>query len=326
MIYHGRRLRRNELLRELKRESRFSKDDLIYPIFIEFGQKKKLPIGAMPGQYRYSIDLLPELIEQKMEAGVKKFLLFGIPEKKDELGSGAYAEDGIIQSAARALKARYGSEILLISDLCMCEYTSHGHCGILSGAEVDNAKTLPYLAEIALSQAAAGCDIVAPSDMMDARVKIIREKLDASGFKHIPIMSYAVKYASVFYGPFREAADSAPQFGDRKAYQMDPHNRREAILEAQSDLAEGADILIIKPALSYLDVVRELAAQVNVPLCCYSVSGEYAMVEAAAAKGYIDRERMIEEIAVSCFRAGANLLISYHAEEIAAAISAGRIS
>jgi len=288
MINRPRRLRENPLIRGMIRETRASKDSLIYPVFFEEGRDIKVPIAAMEGQYRYSPDRAKEIIDQCLEHGVTKVLLFGIPEEKDELGSQAYAENGVVQQAVRAIKEEYKDQIYVITDVCMCEYTSHGHCGILCGHDVDNDKTLEYLAKTAVSHAAAGADMVAPSDMMDGRIAALRAGLDENGFKNTPIMSYAIKYASKFYGPFREAAGSAPAFGDRKTYQMDPHNMREAMKEAALDESEGADILMVKPALSYLDVIRELSGRTNLPIATYSVSGEYAMIKNAGKAGLID--------------------------------------
>ena len=278
----------------------------------------------MEGQYRYSVDMLPYALEETAKAGVPSVMLFGIPGEKDECGSGAYAEDGIVQRALREAK-REVPELCYITDVCMCEYTSHGHCGVLSGQEVDNDRTLPLLAKTALSHVQAGADMVAPSDMMDGRVAAIRAELDRNGYTNLPIMSYAVKYASAFYGPFREAAGSAPAFGDRKSYQMDYHNRKEALKEALSDAAEGADIIMVKPALSYLDIIREVADRINLPVAAYSVSGEYAMIKAGAKLGVIDEEKLIAETAASIFRAGSGILLSYYAKEIAAMIRDGRI-
>ena len=319
-----RRLRTSPVLRKMVRETRMDKSSLIYPMFVREGQNIKEEIPTMPGQYRYSLDRLPQALAEVADAGVPSVMLFGIPDHKDECGTGAWSEDGIIQRAFRLAK-REVPDLYYIGDVCMCEYTSHGHCGILDGEYVDNDKTLEYLARIALSQVQAGADMVAPSDMMDGRVAAIREKLDENGYCTVPIMSYAAKYASSFYGPFRDAAGSAPAFGDRKSYQMDYHNRKEAVKEVFSDLDEGADIIMIKPALSYLDVIRECADSFDLPLCAYSVSGEYAMIKAAAAAGLIDEYRIMCESALSVFRAGANMLITYYAKELAQAIRKGDI-
>lgn len=319
-----RRLRANPLIRSMVRETRVSVDSLIYPIFVIEGKNIKEEIASMPGQYRYSIDRLGEILEAVTKSGVKSVLLFGIPAQKDACGSGAWDENGIVQKALRYGKANF-PDLYYITDVCMCEYTSHGHCGCLEGHEVDNDKTLDLLAKTALSHVKAGADMVAPSDMMDGRILAIRKTLDEAGYVNIPIMSYAVKYASAFYGPFRDAAGSAPAFGDRKSYQMDYHNRREALREAALDDKEGADVLMVKPGMAYLDILRELANTFDKPLALYSVSGEYAMIKAAAAAGYIDEASIICETAVSMFRAGADLLITYYAMEIAGFIKEGRI-
>ncbi len=319
-----RRLRGSAVLRKMVRETRVDKSALIYPLFFMDGTNGKEEIPSMPGQFRWTVDRMDEVLEQTLEAGVSSILLFGIPEHKDERGSQAYAEDGIVQRALRRAKERY-PELYLVADVCMCEYTSHGHCGVLCGHDVDNDPTLELLARTALSQVEAGADMVAPSDMMDGRVRAIREKLDQNGHTGTPIMSYAVKFASAFYGPFREAADSAPAFGDRKSYQMDFHNRREAMKEALLDVDEGADIIMVKPALSYLDLVREIKDATDLPMAAYSVSGEYAMVKAAAHKGWIDEERIVCEMAASAFRAGTDIYISYYARELAKYIQEGRI-
>ena len=278
----------------------------------------------MPGQYRYSLDRLPEALEEVADAGVPSVMLFGIPDHKDACGSGAWAEDGIIQKAFRKAKETV-PELYMIGDVCMCEYTSHGHCGILNVDYVDNDKTLEYLAKIALSQVQAGADMVAPSDMMDGRVAAIRHILDENGYCTVPIMSYAAKYASGFYGPFRDAAGSAPSFGDRKSYQMDYHNRKEAMKEVYADLEEGADIIMIKPALSYLDIIRETADAIDVPVAAYSVSGEYAMIKAGGKLGYIEEEKLVCETATSIYRAGCNILLTYFAKELAGYMDKGLI-
>ena len=324
MIIRPRRLRGSERLRRMVRETRMDKSSLIYPLFVKDGKGIKEEIPSMEGQYRYSVDQLPYALEELLKAGVDKVMFFGIPEVKDELASQAYAEEGIVQRALRETKRQF-PEIYRITDVCLCEYTSHGHCGMLCGQEVDNDKTLELLARTALSHAEAGADMVAPSDMMDGRVLAIRHRLDARGFTGIPIMSYAVKYASAFYGPFREAAGSAPSFGDRKSYQMDVHNSREGVKEALLDVEEGADIIMVKPALSYLDIVSEVYQTVNVPVAAYSVSGEYAMVKAAAKMGYIDEEKIICEMAVSTYRAGAEIYLTYFARELAKFMDEGRI-
>lgn len=324
LIKRPRRLRGGETLRKMVREIRMDKSSLIYPLFVMEGTGIQEEIPSMEGQYRYSLDRLPYKLEQLEKAGVSSIMLFGIPDHKDEIGSGAYAQDGIVQKALRSAKERF-PEMYYVTDVCMCEYTSHGHCGVLCGHDVDNDKTLELLAKTALSHAQAGSDMIAPSDMMDGRVAAIRKELDQGGFSNIPIMSYAVKYASAFYGPFRDAAGSAPAFGDRKSYQMDFHNRREGMKEALMDIEEGADIIMVKPAMSYLDMVSEISKAVNVPVAAYSVSGEYAMVKAAAKMGWIDEERIIGEIAVGAYRAGAQIYITYFAEEIAKMMDEGRI-
>jgi len=324
MIIRPRRLRRDDAMRRLVRETRLSAHSLIYPLFVREGRGVREAIESLPGQVRFSPDTVAEGVESAMEAGVGHFLLFGIPDRKDAEGSGAWAEDGVVQRALRAVKARCPGA-RLIADVCLCEYTDHGHCGVIRSGAVDNDATLPLLARAALSHARAGADVVAPSDMMDGRVAAIRAALDGAGYPDTPVMSYAVKYASAFYGPFREAAGSAPAFGDRRGYQMDPHNVREARKEAALDEAEGADMLIVKPALAYLDVVARVAERTNLPVAAYSVSGEYAMVKAAASMGLIDEYRVMCESAVAVYRAGAGMLISYFAPEIARAIRKGDI-
>ena len=324
MLERPRRLRGNPLIRSMVRETRVSKYSLIYPMFVRDGKNILEPIPSLDGQMRCSVDRLGDILEDVAKAGVTNVMLFGIPDHKDEVGSQAYAEDGVVQRALRFAKEYY-PELYLITDVCMCEYTSHGHCGVLCGHEVDNDKTLPLIAKTALSHVQAGADMVAPSDMMDGRVLAIRQELDKNGFTSTPIMSYAVKYSSAFYGPFREAAGSAPSFGDRKGYQMDPHNRKEALKECALDIEEGADIIMVKPALSYLDVIRECSDAYDLPMCAYSVSGEYAMIKAAAAAGLIDEYRIMCESALSVFRAGANMLITYYAKELAQAIQKGDI-
>lgn len=311
-----RRLRRTPALRELVRETRLSVKDFIYPLFITEGRGIRQEIESMPGQYRWSLDLLPAEIEAVARLGVRAVLLFGIPDHKDEVGSGAWAEDGIIQRAVRVIKATV-PDLTVICDVCLCEYTSHGHCGIVRDGYVQNDETLELLARTAVSQAAAGADIVAPSDMMDGRVGAIRRALDEAGFSHVAVMAYSAKYASAFYGPFREAAGSAPQFGDRRAYQMDPPNVREALREVELDIGEGADIIMVKPALAYLDVIRAVRERFDLPLAAYNVSGEYAMVKAAARNGWLDERRVTLEILYGIKRAGADLIITYHARDAA---------
>jgi porphobilinogen synthase len=324
MLERPRRLRKTETIRKMVRETRMDKSSLMYPIFVAAGNTPKEEIEAMPGQYRYSIDAHLKKLEELRNAGVKAVMYFGIPDHKDERGTGAYDPDGIVQQALRAARSEF-PDMLLVTDVCMCEYTSHGHCGLLKGHEVDNDPTLELLAQTALSHCEAGADMVAPSDMMDGRVLAIREKLDANGFETIPIMAYSAKYASAFYGPFREAAGSAPAFGDRRGYQMDFHNRREALKEVELDIEEGADIVMVKPAMSFLDVVREVKDSTDLPVAAYSVSGEYAMVKAAAAAGYIDEQRIMCEMAVSAFRAGTDIYITYYAQELARCMDQGII-
>ncbi|MDO4344269.1 MAG: porphobilinogen synthase [Eubacteriales bacterium] len=319
-----RRLRSKENLRRMVRETRVDKSSLVYPMFVTEGENVKEEIPSMEGQYRYSIDRMGECLQELLEAGVTSVMLFGIPAVKDEVGSQAYAPDGIVQRALRYAKEHF-PDMYLITDVCMCEYTSHGHCGVLCGHDVDNDKTLALLAKTALSHVQAGADMVAPSDMMDGRILAIRETLDAAGFTNIPIMSYAVKYASAFYGPFRDAAGSAPAFGDRRSYQMDFHNSREGIREALLDEEEGADIIMVKPAMSYLDMVARVKKEVHTPVACYSVSGEYAMVKAAAKLGWIDEERIICEMAAGAYRAGADIYITYFARELAKCMDEGRL-
>jgi porphobilinogen synthase len=311
-----RRLRRNERLRNLIRETRLSPESMIYPIFVCPGSGVRNEIGSMPGQFNHSIDGAVEIAREAEKSGLAGILLFGIPEQKDEVGSDAYDETGIIQNALRAIRENV-RDLLLITDVCMCEYTSHGHCGIIRHGDVENDSTLKLLADSAVSHVRAGADMVAPSDMMDGRVAVIRAALDAEGFAGIPIMSYAAKYASGFYGPFREAAGATPKFGDRRSYQMDPPNAREALREIALDIEEGADIVMVKPALPYLDVIARARQQFDVPIAAYQVSGEYAMIEAAARAGWIDRERIIQETVTGIKRAGADVLITYYALELA---------
>lgn len=323
-MFRTRRLRANANIRNMVRETRISKDSLIYPMFFEEGENIFEEIESMPGQYRMSIDRCDGVIKELLDVGVKSVILFGIPKNKDEVGSEAYHDHGIVQEAIRYIKKNY-PDMYVIGDVCMCEYTSHGHCGILKGHDVDNDTTIKYIAKIALSQVEAGADMVAPSDMMDGRVGEIRKLLDANGYKNIPIMSYSAKYASAFYGPFRAAADSAPAFGDRKTYQMDVHNIREALKEVYDDVDEGADIVMVKPAMSFLDVVAKVKEITDIPVAAYSVSGEYAMVKSAAKNGFIDEEKIMCEMAVSAFRAGADIYITYYAKELAKCIDKGLI-
>ncbi len=319
-----RRLRSGDTVRRMVRETRVSPDSLVYPVFIAEGEHIFREIPSLPNQFHYSPDELERLTERVQNHGVSRVLLFGLPAQKDECGSSAWDENGIVQQGIRRLRELM-PELYIITDVCMCEYTSHGHCGILCGHEVDNDRTLECLSDIALSHARAGADMVAPSDMMDGRVAAIREKLDQNGFCNIPIMAYSAKFASSFYGPFREAAGSAPAFGDRRAYQMDWHNAREAMRECALDVQEGADIIMVKPALAYLDLIHEARARFDLPLAAYAVSGEYAMVKAAAAAGLIDEHGVMCESAVAVFRAGADILITYYACELADAMRRGEI-
>jgi porphobilinogen synthase len=312
-----RRLRKNPILRNMISETSISVDDLIMPLFVCPGVNVNNPISSMPGNSQLSIDLLVEECAKILAVGVKSILLFGIPESKDEDGRVACSENGIVQKAIRAIKEKFGTQILIVVDVCNCEYTTHGHCGTIVDGDVDNDLTLITLADQSLSLAKAGADVIAPSDMMDGRVKKIREILDQNGYNQTPIMAYSAKYASGFYGPFREAAESAPQFGDRRTYQMNPANSNEAMREIALDIEEGADIIMIKPAMSYLDIVRRAKDTFNMPIAAYSVSGEFAMVKAAAANGWIDEERIMMEIVTSIKRAGADIIITYYAKEIA---------
>lgn len=315
-ITRMRRLRKSEALRRMVRENVVATDDLIYPMFVVHGVDVKVEIPSMPGIYHYSVDTLCTEAEQVFKLGIPSILLFGIPASKDEKGSEAYAEDGIVQRAVRALKKAV-PELVLITDVCLCEYTSHGHCGVVRDGEVVNDETLELLAQVAISHAEAGADIVAPSDMMDGRIGFIREALDDHGFTDVAIISYAAKFASSFYGPFRDAAGCAPKFGDRSTYQMDPSNRREAIREIALDVDEGADIVMVKPALAYLDIVSDARASVDVPIAAYNVSGEYCMVKLAAIRGFLDERRVVTEILTSIRRAGADLIVTYHAKDFA---------
>ena len=324
LIQRPRRLRGSENLRKMVRETRMDKSSLIYPLFVKEGTGIEEEIPSMEGQFRYSVDRLPFELERLQNAGVNSIMLFGIPDHKDEVGSGAYDPNGIVQKALREAKKQF-PDMYYITDVCMCEYTSHGHCGVLCGHDVNNDATLELLAKTAVSHVEAGADMVAPSDMMDGRVRAIREALDANGHYGAPIMSYAVKYASAFYGPFRDAAGSAPSFGDRKSYQMDFHNRREGMKEALTDVEEGADIIMVKPAMSYLDMVSEVSKALNEPVEAYTVIGEYAMVKAAAKMGWIDEERIMCEMAVSAYRAGAQIYLTYYAKELAKCMDEGRI-
>lgn len=311
-----RRLRRTETLRQMVRETRLEIASLVYPLFVTQGKDIRQAIEAMPGIFRFSVDKLREEVEEITSLRIPAVLLFGLPEAKDEVGSGAYDPKGVVQQAVRTIK-KARPELVVIVDVCLCEYTSHGHCGVVIDGEVDNDKTLELLARTALSLAEAGADIIAPSAMMDRMVAAIRAKLDENGYERIPIMSYAAKYASAFYGPFREAAECAPQFGDRRSYQMDPPNVREALREVEQDIQEGADIIMVKPALAYLDVLSRVRAAFNHPLAAYNVSGEYSMVKAAAQNGWIDEKEVVLEILTAIKRAGANMIITYHAKEVA---------
>jgi porphobilinogen synthase len=314
--YRARRLRRTPNLRRMIRETALAVDDLIYPLFSIHGENIRREIPSMPGIFQQSIEHLVAEAREVRDLGIPAVMLFGIPETKDPLGSDAYSENGIIQRTVAALKSEV-PELTVITDVCLCEYTDHGHCGVIKNGDVDNDATLQLLGAEALSHARAGADMVAPSDMMDGRVAAIRELLDANGFSHIPIMSYAVKYASAFYGPFRDAAQSAPQFGDRRSYQMDPANRREAWREAALDAQECADFLMVKPAMAYLDIIRDLRERFELPLAAYNVSGEYAMLKAAAEKGWVDHDRVMLELLTGIKRAGADVIITYHAKEAA---------
>lgn len=321
--YRPRRLRRTPALRAMVRETTLGPADLIYPLFVEFGTGVRREVPSMPGVFNLSLDQLSGEINELEKLGIPAVILFGIPGAKDEAGSGAYAEDGIVQQAVRAIKA-HAPHFTVITDVCMCEYTSHGHCGVLDEAGcVMNDVTLEMLAQAAVSHAEAGADMVAPSDMMDGRVAAIRSALDAEGYSDIPIMAYSAKYASGYYGPFRDAADSAPAFGDRRAYQMDPANAEEAIREVALDVAEGADIVMVKPALAYMDIVRRVKDEFGYPTCVYNVSGEYAMVKAAARNGWIDEERVVLETLTGFRRAGADLIITYHAKDAARWLAKG---
>ena len=316
MAIRPRRLRGNDTLRRMVRETRMDKSSLIYPMFVKEGNDIREEIPSMDGQYRYSVDCMGFELERLLNAGVKNVMFFGIPDQKDEVGSGAYNENGIVQRALREAKEKF-PELYLITDVCMCEYTSHGHCGMLCGHDVDNDRTLDLLAKTALSHVEAGADMVAPSNMMDGHIAAIREALDEAGCKMTPIMAYSAKMASGYYGPFRDAAHSAPGFGDRKTYQMDYHNPREAMRDIQDDIDEGADIIIIKPALAFLDILKTASWETDMPLCAYNVSGEYSMVKAAAANGWIDEKKIVMENMIGMKRAGAQMIITYHALDVA---------
>ncbi len=315
-IERPRRLRKNETIRRMLRETTLSPSDFIYPLFVTEGRGVRKEVSSMPGCYQESIDEAVKNVKETWSLGVPAIILFGIPEHKDDLGSGAYDENGIIQRAIKEIKSAV-PDIYLITDVCLCEYTSHGHCGVIEGGEVQNDRTVELLVKESLSHARAGADMVAPSDMMDGRVGAIRDALDDEGFSNIPVMSYAAKYASGFYGPFREAAESTPQFGDRRSYQMDPPNRREALREVALDIEEGADIVMVKPALAYLDVISDVRSAFDVPVAAYNVSGEYSLVKAAGRLGWIDEERVMMESLISIKRAGADLILTYFAKDAA---------
>jgi porphobilinogen synthase len=315
-VHRPRRLRRTETMRRLVRENHVRVDDLIYPMFVT-EEPQSSEIASMPGVFRHTIDDLCRTVERVAKAGLPGVMLFGIPANKDEAGSQSYAESGIVARAIRALRSAFGRDLLIVPDVCLCEYTSHGHCGLIRDGDVDNDSTLDLLARAAVTYAAAGADMVAPSDMMDGRVAALRAALDASGFSGTAIMAYSAKFASGFYGPFREAADSTPQFGDRRSYQMDPPNRREALREIALDIDEGADIVMVKPGLAYLDLVRDARETFDTPLAVYNVSGEYSMVAAAARNGWIDETRIVDEILTAFKRAGADIILTYHAMSFA---------
>lgn len=320
-----RRLRASEAMRSLVRETSVSVNDLIYPIFVAEGTGIREEIGAMPGIYQYSVDRLSEELDRVNQSGVRAVLLFGIPAHKDACGSEAYNEHGVVQEAIRFIRQTC-QELLVVADVCLCEYTSHGHCGLVENGKILNDETLPLLAKASVSLAQAGADIIAPSDMMDGRIGYIRKALDAAGFVDVPIMAYSAKFASAYYGPFREAAHSAPAFGDRKTYQMDPANGREAMRELAADIEEGADMIMVKPALAYLDIVKEAAMTFNLPLAAYNVSGEYAMVKAAAKLGMVDEKRVVMENMIAMKRAGADIIITYHALDVAGWLKETKIS
>jgi porphobilinogen synthase len=319
--YRPRRLRRTEALRRMVRETVLRPDDLILPLFAIGGRHVRNPIPSMPGHYQLSIDHLVELAAEAWGAGVPAVILFGLPDRKDDRGSAAYQNDGIVQQAVAAVKAKL-PEMTVITDVCLCQYTDHGHCGLVENGEIVNDATLALLAETALSHARAGADMVAPSDMMDGRVSAIRRALDENGFSRVPIMAYSAKYCSAFYGPFRQAADSAPRFGDRRTYQMDPANSLEAVREVELDIAEGADIVMVKPALAYLDVIRRIREQVDLPLAAYNVSGEYSLIKAGAQLGWIDETRVMMETLIAIKRAGADMILTYFAIAAARALQA----
>ncbi len=314
-FYRGRRYRENPILRRALQETTIDRNKLIQPVFFTEAPGST-EVSSMPGMYRHSVESSLPYLERLLKKGINKIIAFGIPAEKDETGSAAFESDGIIQKALRETKKRFGNDLYLITDVCMCEYTSHGHCGIIRGNNVDNDATLPYLGKIALSHVDAGADMVAPSDMMDGRVGIIRNALDTNGYTGTPILAYSIKFASSFYGPFRDAAGSTPGFGDRKGYQLNPPNSRISLLEAYADMEEGADILMVKPALPYLDILKELRISTKLPLAAYQVSGEYSMIKAAVEKGWLEEKSAVRESLVSIFRAGADLVITYFAEDL----------
>lgn len=320
-IYRPRRLRQNENFRRIVRETKVSVDDLIYPLFVVPGKDINEPVPSMPGVFRMSIDKLISDVKEIELLGIPAIILFGIPESKDEIGSGAYDANGIIQKAVRALREK-SPDIIIITDVCLCEYTSHGHCGLIKNGEVDNDSTVELLAKTAISHAEAGAHMVAPSDMMDGRIGVIRKALDENGFSTLPIMAYSAKYCSSFYGPFRDAADSAPQFGDRRAYQMDAANSEEALREVALDIMEGADIVMVKPALPFLDIIQRVKDNFDRPIAAYNVSGEYSMIKAAADKGWIDEKRVMMEVLTSIKRAGADMILTYFAKDVARILNA----
>lgn len=315
-FHRHRRLRYTANMRALVRETHLHIEDLIYPIFVVEGEQKRNPVASMPGVYQISLDYLDNEMAEAVELGIKSVIVFGVPAEKDEVGSQAYCENGIVQKAIRQIKQKF-PELVVIADTCLCQYTNHGHCGVVEDGEILNDPSLELLAKTAVSQAKAGADIIAPSNMMDGFVAAIRHALDEAGYAHLPIMSYAVKYASAFYGPFRDAAHSSPKFGDRKTYQMDPANRLEALREAESDLLEGADFLMVKPALAYLDIIRDLKNHFHVPIVAYNVSGEYSMIKAAAQNGWIDEKATVMEMLTGMKRAGADLILTYFAKDVA---------
>ncbi len=323
-VYRPRRFRRTENLRRMVRETRLSVDHLVYPLFVMPGKGVKNPVQSMPGVFQFSVDQLSEEVRSVVELNIPGIILFGLPEKKDELGSEAYADNGPVQQAVQKIKQTW-PELTVITDVCLCEYTSHCHCGIIEGNEVHNDATLEILAKVALSHARAGADIIAPSDMMDGRVAAIREALDEDGFDQTAILAYSAKYCSGFYGPFRDAADSAPQFGDRRAYQMDVANWQEALREVALDVEEGADMVMVKPALAYLDIIRRVREEFDRPVAAYNVSGEYSMIKAAAANGWIDEDRVMMEVLTSMVRAGADLILTYFAKDAAGLLANRRV-